>query len=162
MKRSFRCFFNFWHEQLKEKRSTLLKIRKIAEFKSDLLKTNEDIAAESCENWQTFVWWGASLYVDCKTVGFFLKISEEIGKAWGKSLTREAREPHTPTRLSLTGPCQKLIKTVGGSIWVGGCLPYKSNRDAPLKIRIYSIHPRPRGGGRNSQRSWPMNVCVGG
>ena len=34
--------------------------------------------------------------VDCKTVGFFLKISKEIGKAWRKSLTREAREPHTP------------------------------------------------------------------
>ena len=34
--------------------------------------------------------------VDCKTVGFFLKISKEIGKAWRTSLTREAREPHTP------------------------------------------------------------------
>ena len=29
--------------------------------------------------------------VDCKTVGFFLKISNEIGKAWRKSLV-----PHTP------------------------------------------------------------------
>ena len=36
--------------------------------------------------------------VDCKTVGFFLKISKEIGKAWRKSLKREAREPHTPVR----------------------------------------------------------------
>ena len=26
-------------------------------------------------------------YVDCKTVGFFRKISEEIGKAWRESLT---------------------------------------------------------------------------
>ena len=34
--------------------------------------------------------------VDCKTVGFFLKISKEIGKAWRTSLMREAREPHTP------------------------------------------------------------------
>ena len=25
--------------------------------------------------------------LDCKTVGFFLKISKEIGKAWRKSLT---------------------------------------------------------------------------
>ena len=25
--------------------------------------------------------------IDCKTVGFFLKISKEIGKAWRKSLT---------------------------------------------------------------------------
>ena len=31
--------------------------------------------------------------LDCKTVGFFLKISKEIGKAWHRSLTREAREP---------------------------------------------------------------------
>jgi len=29
--------------------------------------------------------------LDCKTVGFFLKISKEIGKAWRKSLTREKR-----------------------------------------------------------------------
>ena len=28
------------------------------------------------------------LLVDRKTVGFFLKISKEIGKAWRKSLTR--------------------------------------------------------------------------
>ena len=26
--------------------------------------------------------------VDCKTVGFFLKISKEIGKAWRENLTR--------------------------------------------------------------------------
>ena len=32
--------------------------------------------------------------VDCKTVGFFHKISKEIGKAW--QCKREAREPHTP------------------------------------------------------------------
>ena len=29
--------------------------------------------------------------VDCKTVGFFLKISKEIGKAWRKNLTRAKR-----------------------------------------------------------------------
>ena len=32
--------------------------------------------------------------LDCKTIGFFLKISKEIGKAWRKSKS-EAREPHT-------------------------------------------------------------------
>ena len=36
--------------------------------------------------------------VDFKTVGFFLKISKEIGKAWRMSLKREAGEPHTPVR----------------------------------------------------------------
>ena len=34
--------------------------------------------------------------VDCKTIGLFLKVSKEIGKAWRKSLKREAREPHSP------------------------------------------------------------------
>ena len=29
--------------------------------------------------------------VDCKTVGLFLKISKEIGKAWCKSLMRAKR-----------------------------------------------------------------------
>ena len=29
--------------------------------------------------------------LDCKTVGFFLKISKEIGEAWRKSLTRAKR-----------------------------------------------------------------------
>ena len=34
--------------------------------------------------------------LDCKTVGFFLKISKEIGKAWRKSLARAQRaKPHT-------------------------------------------------------------------
>ena len=42
--------------------------------------------------------------VDCKTVGFFLKISQEIGKAWRKSLTREAREPHTPVGIFSVSP----------------------------------------------------------
>ena len=31
---------------------------------------------------------GNNAQVDCKTVGFFLKISEEIDKAWRKNLTR--------------------------------------------------------------------------
>ena len=29
---------------------------------------------------------GALMVIDCKTVGFFLKISEKIGKAWRQSL----------------------------------------------------------------------------
>ena len=35
--------------------------------------------------------------LDCKTVGFFLKITKEIGKAWRKSVTRA-------NRASLTRP----------------------------------------------------------
>ena len=34
--------------------------------------------------------------LDCKTVGFFLKISKEISKAWRKSLTRVKRASLTP------------------------------------------------------------------
>ena len=33
---------------------------------------------------------------DCKTVGFFLKIRNEMGKAWRKSLTRAKRANLTP------------------------------------------------------------------
>ena len=38
-----------------------------------------------------------SMRVDCKTVGFFLKISKEVGNAWRKSLMRA-------NRASLTRP----------------------------------------------------------
>ena len=46
---------------------------------------------------------GESAYyvkIDCKTVGFFLKISKEIGKAWRKSLNRAKRASHGRVRLS--------------------------------------------------------------
>ena len=40
--------------------------------------------------------------VDFKTVGFFLKISKEIGKAWRKSLTRANRaSSYSPQSRSL-------------------------------------------------------------
>ena len=35
--------------------------------------------------------WVIGLGLDCKTVGLFLKISKEIGKAWRKSLMRAKR-----------------------------------------------------------------------
>ena len=59
--------------------------------------------------------------VDCKTVGFFLKISKEIGKVWRKSLTRakrasshalracEAREKKTTVRF----PYNEFVPTRG-------------------------------------------------
>ena len=37
------------------------KISKAAEFESDLLKTNEDLARQRRRILQTFVWWGASI-----------------------------------------------------------------------------------------------------
>ena len=50
-----------------------------------------------CTLTDTFSWRHEScypvfgVYIDCKTVGFFLKISKEIGKAWRKSFTRAKR-----------------------------------------------------------------------
>ena len=40
--------------------------------------------------------------LDCKTIGFFLKISKAVGKAWRKSNTRE---PHTPFSASFQTFC---------------------------------------------------------
>ena len=36
------------------------------------------------------IYWNYGM-IDCKTVGFFLKICKEIGKAWLKSLARAQR-----------------------------------------------------------------------
>ena len=51
------------------------------------------------------------LFLDCKTVGFFLKISKEIGKAWRKSLTRakHAREKKPTVRF----PYNEFVPTRG-------------------------------------------------
>ena len=38
-----------------------LKLSKTAKFESDTSLASKDIAQQSCENLQTFVWWGASL-----------------------------------------------------------------------------------------------------
>ena len=40
-----------------------LKFTKIAKFKSNLLKTNEDIAPQRCQILQTFVWWGVGTHL---------------------------------------------------------------------------------------------------
>ena len=48
------------------------------------------------------------LDVDCKTVGFFLKISREIGKAWRKSLTRAKRV--SLTRPDLLFDCSRVLE----------------------------------------------------
>ena len=51
---------------------------------------SEEGAPGSLPAWNAFV---RLKKVDCKTVGFFLKISKEIGKARRKSLTREPQTP---------------------------------------------------------------------
>ena len=47
---------------------------------------------------------GTALSLDCKTVGFFLKISKEIGNAWRKTLMRanRAREKKRISPVSLS------------------------------------------------------------
>ena len=46
------------------------------------------------------------VFVRLQKLGFFLKISKEIGKAWRKeSYAREARELHTPV-----GPVRRVKK----------------------------------------------------
>ena len=50
------------------------------------------------------------IYIDCKTVGFFLKISKEIGKAWRKSLKRAKLA-------SLTRPYFKRLSPVSLSVF---------------------------------------------
>ena len=37
-----------------------------------------------------------TIFLDCKTVGFFLKLSKQIGNAWRKSLTRAKRGASRP------------------------------------------------------------------
>ena len=44
------------------------KINKIAKFKSDTSLASEGIALQSCENLETFVWWGGGGWVMDKFV----------------------------------------------------------------------------------------------
>ena len=44
-----------------------------------------------CDYGHAYLTWTIWSRIDCKTVGFFLKISKEIGKVWRKSLTRAKR-----------------------------------------------------------------------
>ena len=63
--RPFHVFFFFNFDMCKFRKirqyhwKECSKINKIAQFESDLWKTNEDTASQSGEIFQTFVWWGA-------------------------------------------------------------------------------------------------------
>ena len=58
----FMVFSTFYLDKLEEIRrhhwKERLKINKIAKFKSDTSLASEGIALQSCENLETFVWWG--------------------------------------------------------------------------------------------------------
>ena len=58
----FMVFSTFYMDKLEEIRrhhwKERLKINKIAKFKSDTSLASEGIALQSCENLETFVWWG--------------------------------------------------------------------------------------------------------
>ena len=64
--------------------------------------------------------------LDCKTVGFFLKISKEFGKAWRKSLTRAKRA-------SLTRPPQS--RSLFSALFQTFCLTARAYLNKQ-KIRI--------------------------
>ena len=69
----------------------------------------------------TYMYCEAIISLDCKTVGFFLKISKEIGKAWRKSLACAKRasltrpkgvwgeREKTVSRSSTTWPCPSTL-----------------------------------------------------
>ena len=48
--------------------------------------------------------------LDCQTVGFFLKISQEIGKAWRKSLTRAKRASLFSLVQDLLFDCSRVLE----------------------------------------------------
>ena len=48
-------------------------------------------------------------FLDCKTVGFFLKISKETGKAWRKSLTRAKRASLTRPSVGSVSPQSRCL-----------------------------------------------------
>ena len=70
--------------------------RKICAVNVSLLFSSDFVTNSYGESWDSCSQ-KSRVPVDCKTVGFFLKIIKEIGKAWRKSLTRA-------TRASLTRP----------------------------------------------------------
>ena len=61
----FMVFSTFYMDKLEEIRrhhwKERLKINKIAKFKSDTSLASEGIALQSCENLETFVWWGGGV-----------------------------------------------------------------------------------------------------
>ena len=54
--------------------------------KQNLKKNNDNDAYHNGYETMVTAFCFALLTIDCETVGFFLKISKEIGKAWRKSL----------------------------------------------------------------------------
>ena len=73
------------------------------------------------------------LDLDCKTVGFSLKISKEIGKAWSKSLTRAKRASLT----RLTGVWGESLPSLAlcfqprcrPFVWLLACTWMRNNKD---------------------------------
>ena len=64
-------------------------------------------------------------YLDCKTVGFFLKISKEIDEAWRKSRMRAKRA--SLTRPSACEASEKKQK--------------KKQRLSPVSLSVFSLAP---------------------
>ena len=71
------------------------------------------------------------ILLDCKTVGFFLKISKEIGKAWRKSLTRAKRASLT----RVCGACEAREKASLPSLAL--CFQFRSRPFVWLPARTW-------------------------
>ena len=88
----------------------------------------------------------SSSWLDCKTVGFSLNISKEIGKGWSKSFTRTKRASLSPVSLSvftlvpdLLFDCSRgleyaKMRTVSQSLAFAVSLRFK-----PFKVSFYLI-----------------------
>ena len=100
--------------------------------------------------------------LDCKTVGFFLKISKEIGKAWRTSLTR-AKRAYAKIRTVLqsrkalalsfngwTGSGKNFVSKILQSIFLG--------RGWKVNLSIKSLPPMTS----HTSRNWTVinDICV--
>ena len=118
-----------------------LKITKIAKFESNLLKANVDRAPRSCEIFQTFCrdghWcWGASLGAQFSQICGAIYILARVRRIQSTCHLQHLYLAMLPIwmrffhygvdRFSLTGPCQKLKKTMfrqrtsRSTIWTPG------------------------------------------
>ena len=82
--------------------------RKICAVNVSLLFSSDFVTNSYGESWDSCSQ-KSRVPVDCKTVGFFLKIIKEIGKAWRKSRACEAREKKTDRIFSVSPQSRSLF-----------------------------------------------------
>ena len=126
-----------------------LKSVKMTKFKSDRLKSKKDMAPQSRKMLYTFVWWGAILCPHHTNVW-------KISRLCGAILTYQSQTwqvnyfygslSSSVDKFSLTGPCQRLKKFVGGSIFSVHCQKKQQNKtsySAALETPLGQLLPLP-------------------